>query len=136
MRCITLWQPWAEACIVGDKVFETRPRPMKARGTIGIHAALKPVKAANLGPKLCRLLTARWGDDWLDRITYGAIIGTVDVVDCVQMTAEMITGLSYQERMLGDWQVGRWAYRLEYPHRFEFPIAARGFQAMPWELTL
>lgn len=43
MKAITIWQPYAQAIVLGLKKFETRSWPTKYRGKLAIHASLKPL---------------------------------------------------------------------------------------------
>ena len=58
---------------------------------------------------------------------YGAVLGTVELVDCVPVEA-LIGKLSERERVLGDYTPGRFAWVLKNPVIFDRPIPARGFQ--------
>lgn len=60
---------------------------------------------------------------------FGAIIGTVEIVDCVPI--ERLYGTEYDtplERAVGDWSPGRYGWILKDPVIFETPIPAKGSQ--------
>ncbi|MDR2687713.1 MAG: methyltransferase domain-containing protein [Oscillospiraceae bacterium] len=117
MRALTLWQPWAQYIVTGEKRVETRGWPTKIRGEIAVHAAKrKPDK------------TIRFAD-----LPLGAIVGTVEIMDCVPI--EELYGSQYDtplERSYGDWAQGRYGWILRNPKRFEMPIAATGHQGF-WQ---
>lgn len=62
IKVITLWQPWASLIMIGAKPWEFRSWSYVARGvgvkpedTIGIHAAARPIKPAEVRDLLARL---------------------------------------------------------------------------------
>ncbi len=57
----------------------------------------------------------------------GRIIETVEIVDCVPVE-NILPTLMEQERLLGDYSPGRFAWVLKNPIMFEKPIPARGKQ--------
>jgi ASCH domain len=82
MQCLTVRQPFAWAIIQGPKRIENRSRPTSHRGPLAIHAGL--TKAEFKGRDFYDLMPGLPGHDDL---TYGAIIGFVDVVDCLPFEA-------------------------------------------------
>lgn len=85
MKTITIKQPWASLIVEGVKDIENRKWPTKFRGRVLIHAAAYPVKCipSNLLNSLqyaqvftANKLAALNGPN-------GAIIGSVEIVDCV-----------------------------------------------------
>lgn len=74
MRALSIRQPWAGLIVDGIKDVENRSRPTRVRGRIYVHASLRP----DLGPEVLRLMLSR------HQTQYGAIIGTVDIIDCVR----------------------------------------------------
>lgn len=74
MRCLSVRQPHANLILTGKKVEEFRSWKTLHRGPLAIHAALTLDREAfadfpELSPK---------------RLRRGAVIGVVDVVDCVE----------------------------------------------------
>jgi len=120
MRTITLWQPWAQFIVTGEKLVETRGWPTKIRGEIAIHAAKR---------KPDQLLH-------ITDLPLGAIIGTVEIMDCVHI--EKLYGSKYDtelERSYGDWAKGRYGWILNNPKRYGKPILATGRQGFwRWEM--
>src|SRR5574344_440163 len=88
MKTITVKQPWASLIVEGIKDIEnrTRPCPKKYIGKrILIHASAKSVKYNSLGEILTK---AQWealhgNFNPFKFVTCGAIIGSVEIVDCV-----------------------------------------------------
>lgn len=125
MKAFTVYQPYAYAIVAGLKQYETRPRRTNIRGRVAVHAGKgKPSfvsMAAVLIPKEGTVLH------------YGAVLGTVEIVDC-RPVEEIIPTLTERERLLGDYSPGRWAWVLKNPVMFDTPIPARGKQGWwNWE---
>ena len=119
MKALSLWQPWAQLIVTGEKLVETRGWPTKIRGKIAIHAAKrKPDK------------TLHFAD-----LPLGAVVGTVEIIDCLPI--EALYGSEYDtplERSYGDWAQGRYGWILRNPKRFDAPIPAAGHQGFwRWE---
>jgi hypothetical protein len=79
MKCISIKQPWAWLIFHGKPV-ENRSWPSKYRGTLLIHAAMTFDRVGE-GFILGSLKTAI---PEKDDLTFGAIIGQVDMIDCVK----------------------------------------------------
>lgn len=146
MKCITLWQPWASLLFSpGEfrKEFETRPRKMgfKPGETIAIHAAitLDGFRAFSQIPPADRVLihesllaqfqSVERGELWENVVPFGAIIGTLKVIDIVEtiVIADVITD---RERAFGDFRDGRVAIATAEPKAFETPIEWTGQQGV------
>lgn len=135
MKIISLHQPWASLVVMGVKKWETRSwRPSKLLGeTIGIHAtqSRQYLNCCMLWPFSKHID----GNPLL--LPRGAILGTVTLKMAV--TTEFWC-LKYQdgndeELALGNYSNNRTAWKLEDPHKFEKPIAARGYQQF-WNYDL
>ncbi len=125
MKAFTVYQPYAYAIIAGLKQYETRPRRTNVRGRVAVHAG----KAKDvLIPRPVELIIPK-----STVLHYGAVLGTVEIVDCVPIET-IIDKISEQERLLGDYNPGRFAWVLQNPVMFDKPIPARGFQGWwNWE---
>ena len=123
MKAISLWQPWASLCFTGYKKFETRHWATPYRGPLAIHAAQKLV--TDLDDDLLALLQDLFGPAWPRRLPRGAMVGTATLVNCLSTEAFDADAI---ERLCGNWEPGRFAWRLEGARRFETPIAAKGRQ--------
>lgn len=125
MKAFTVYQPYAYAIVAGLKQYETRPRRTNVRGCVAVHAG----KAKDvLIPRPVGLIIPE-----STVLHYGAVLGTVEIVDCIPV-GDLINKLSEQERLLGDYTPGRFAWVLKNPVMFDNPIPARGFQGWwHWE---
>lgn len=154
MKAISLWNPWATLLAHGLKSVETRGWHMSHRGPLLVHAAKKwdgrlsdlcvaePFRSAL---DLCGIGTAT-------RLPFGAIIGVVEVVDCVPVERVevdplgVINGFTHQdldgrtwltidetERAFGDYTARRYAILCRNARAFREPVPCKG-QQMLWEI--
>jgi hypothetical protein len=115
MKALSIKQPWAWAILHAGKAIENRPRRTHFRGTIAVHASLKPFKNwEEWYPK--RALKVPPPEDWV----FGAIIGFVDIVDCI--------GSSRSK-----WFIGPFGYVLEKPRTLPNPVPCKGALGL-WEV--
>ena len=80
VRALTVCQPWAWAIVDGHKLVENRTRLTKYRGPLVIHAG-KSMAWDEHG----RQFLAKMGLRVPERLPLGAIVGVVDLVDCVRV---------------------------------------------------
>lgn len=127
LRALTIHQPYASAILLGIKQYETRPQKTNIRGRIAIHAGKKELSEVlrQLPDEQREELLALYRQPPLcDELIYrGAIIGTVELVDCVPIE-EIAKSVSARERILGDYSPGRFAWVLRDPIRFDSPVPA------------
>jgi hypothetical protein len=102
MKTLTVCQPWAWAIVHGLKRVENRSWATHYRGPILIHAGKSRLPA--------ELPEAP------DNLVYGAVLGGVDIVDCVPVDD------IHDNRFA----VGPWCWVLGRPWRLRQPIAAKG----------
>ena len=85
MRCLSLWQPHAQAIALGIKPYETRGWSTNYRGPLAIHAAKKVFDYRHYPldyyQEVCRQLKHAGCPSYA--LDYGKILCVVDVVDCV-----------------------------------------------------
>lgn len=87
MKAITIKQPWASLIAHGIKPIENRSWKTKFRGTVLIHSAAKPAKGLFkvMDNEMRRLagVCETWKPLYFSDLPHSAIIGKVDIVDCV-----------------------------------------------------
>lgn len=133
MRALPLYQPWASLVVDGVKRVETRPKPIRTLvgERIAIHAtANEPLIARAAAVRA--MIGAGVSLD-LEAIPHGALVGTVRVVDCVEMTETWVEWMrlnSPREFALGNYAPGRWRFRLDDPRRFARPVPWKGSQGV------
>ncbi len=128
MKALSLHQPWATLVVLGVKRLETRRWRTEHRGPLVIHAARTFPPA---GQQLCRQepfrsLLAEAGFAREDDLPRGALLGIVQVRDCLRTEEMDLDALSDTDRAVGDFSPGRWAWLLEQPERFVRPIPCPG----------
>ena len=128
MKALTVYQPYAYAIVAGLKQYETRPQRTNIRGRVAVHAAKGKPRFVTLAVDMALPETMK--------LHFGAVIGAVEIVDCVPVE-EIIPTLTERERVLGDYSPGRFAWVLRNPIMFEKPIPARGKQGWwDWPFVL
>lgn len=106
MKALTIRQPWAWAIVTGLKSIENRSWPTRYRGLLLVHAGRQPWSGAYDMPE-CPALKS---------LPYGAIVGGVDVVDCVPV-----------EQVAGDrFASGPWCWKLANAWLIEKPVPMLG----------
>ncbi|MCP4248068.1 MAG: ASCH domain-containing protein [bacterium] len=129
MKALSVNQPWAWLIIHGGKWIENRTWSTTYRGPLAIHAGR----------------SRRWLDDWYlpdgtgrdcglrnadcgltlprrDDLIFGAVIGLVDLVDCLPSDHPRVTG--------DRWNDGAgWCWVLSNPRPIE-PVTCRGRQRL------
>lgn len=102
----------------GRKGVENRTRPTGLRGRLAIHSSAKPA----VDPPL---------EAWGSRTTFGAVLGTVELVDChregdarcVERGCRRDPWAEFADHR--DPRI-RWHYVVEQPREFVTPIPAKG----------
>jgi len=155
MRAITLYQPWATLIALGLKRFETRHWATTWRGEIAIHAGAARTDWNKLQRELAHYRSGQYtcGNGSLadvyfryqtgllpnglrlnEPMPFSAVLCIVKIVDCIPMTPDFIIGQTREERAVGGWAPGRYAWQLEMVEQFAQPIPAKGGQGI-WHWT-
>lgn len=128
VKAITLHQPWASLIAIGAKEYETRSWTHGYRGQLAIHAG----KTLGVTPE-------GWIQDWVQplgiqdvtTLPMGAVLCVCELT-AIYRTAELLPHLSMQEKVFGNFQPGRFAWRMKVVGVFDPPIPARGKQGL-WD---
>lgn len=154
MKALTIWQPYASLLAGGIKRYETRSWATGYRGAVAVHAAKKPPvdtimelsnsmydgkgrKIPGIAQEVERTLEALDrlypGPRDLEKLPTGAVIGLGQLVGCHYIDEEFLDKLDGEERALGDFSPGRFAWEFK-PNMYIFatPIPAKGMQGL-WE---
>ena len=131
MKTITLWQPWATLWATGIKKVETRSWSLdriQLPSRILIHAAARPIKQLELDG-ICEDLPKSMHAA-IDSLKYptGCIVGICTLQSAERMSRDVIINTSPIERVLGLWDIGRWAWFSSDPILLDSPIPCRGNQ--------
>ena len=114
LRAISIRQPWAHAILHLGKNVENRPMRTHSRGRILIQASLKVEREEALRLRLDP-----------DELPTGAIVGSVEIVDCVRNLKSR-----WADR-------GSWHWLLKNPRVLKTPIPFKGklgFMRVPGKL--
>jgi hypothetical protein len=160
MRILTLWQPWASLIALKLKQYETRSWPTGYRGKLAIHAAKRPFVSADGSETLDQAAWLTWLDalelaheagiltnesklPFAHELPLGCIVAIADLTACLEMADNIsrppseiaCMGLHTPlELAVGDWQVGRYAWKLKNVIALPEPIPFKGAQGLR-ELT-
>lgn len=104
MMVLTVKQPWAWGLIHGPKRVENRSWPTSYRGPLAIHAGKSRTALGDEGDLFP-------GMPGYGELVYGAIIGVVDLVECVPVTDARVAGGPFAE--------GPWCWVTENPRPVE-----------------
>lgn len=140
MKCISLHQPWAWLCVTtsydgkAEKQYETRHWPTSYRGPLLIHASKKwsGDQQYMYGDRYFHdSLMRHFGRIPMaqDCFDFGAIIGRVDLVNCVRVET-IRESLGLRERSFGNYENGRYAWQFSDPIQFAEPLVYRGNQGL------
>jgi tetratricopeptide (TPR) repeat protein len=105
-RCLSIRQPWAWAICAGVRGVDNRTWSTDYRGQIAIHASSKPLEKGQFDGNLD-----------ISLLTYGAIIGTADLVDVVELTESLDSD---------PWASGPLCWLLQNGRLFAEPIRFKG----------
>jgi hypothetical protein len=134
VKAWSLWQPWASLWLSPCKIHETRSWPLNYRGPLLVHAT-KHIEFKSVSPDLEDILDSEFGPHWGTDLPRGALIGLVEVVDCVR-TVNAELGATAEDVACGDWTPGRYAIkRSPVVKKFAWPIPYRGKQRNPFDVS-
>ena len=121
MRALTIKQPWAELIITGLKDVENRSRRTHFRGRFAVHAGLRRAEFDDLDlDEMPTKYRRPIQDAWQRHDFAGKVLGTVELIDCIQDSAS-------------PWAIdGYWHWILADPRPYTRPVAAKG-QLGLWE---
>lgn len=129
MKAISLWQPWASLWCSDRKIHETRHWPTSHRGWLLVHAAKRFEKNFEVDDPLRMILDDEFDGHWAMDLPIGALIGRVNLVDCVR-TETFPAGYDGDDYHCGDFADGRYAWKRDEFEVFKRPIPYRGMQGM------
>lgn len=131
MKALSLWQPWASLYLTDRKLHETRHWPLQRwwpawqpGDWLAIHAAQR-IRFSEVVPQLADICADEFGPHWGRELPTGAIIGAVQIMDCVGVDT---LGYDGPDTLPDDFWCGNFA-----PGRFAFAKGAvRRFTPLPF----
>lgn len=128
MKAISLWQPWASLIMMGQKHFETRSWATPYRGDLVIHAA-KHWDMESYHDFYMKFfpMFAAFGITSHKQLPFGAAICMCTLADCLS-TSQVIRVIGETEKLCGNYQPGRYAWKLTDIVPFDAPVPYRGEQ--------
>ena len=122
-KVLSFMQPYAELIKTGKKTIDTRTWKTEYRGKLFVHAS-----ATKISKSLCDN-SVLMGLVKNDKIDYGCIICSCELVDCIKMTDEYVADMHdhhYEEYLCGIYESGRYAWILKNIEVLDIPIPAKG----------
>ena len=128
LKAISLWQPWASLIPLGLKHYESRSWKTLYRGKLLICSTTNNSKHYREYLKVKdELQLPPWNEN---NFPHGCAIAICDLVDCIEMAPEFIAQQSQTEILCGDWQVGRYAWKLKNIQPIPESFAVKGKQGL------
>ena len=122
MKVLSITEPYATLIKDGIKKIETRSWKTNYRGKLYIHASSTKIPKKYKDNKDVMNLVN------LEKLNYGKIICSCDLIDCVEMTPEFINDIkkNKNEFKTGIYEVGRYAWILDNVKVLKNPIQKKG----------
>lgn len=133
MKALTILQPFAQLIYCGAKKIETRSWATNYRGPIAIHAGVEDYKIEDKDVEAAIEAVLYYQNNDAE-VLHGHIIAIAELVDCIEITEEMIaekeqTVPGRNEIVFGHWAPGRFAWVLENVQKIE-PVKIKGKQRL------
>lgn len=125
LKALSLTQPWLWSILHAGKSIENRKWPTYFRGTCALHAAKGMKDEEYHSAKAFIEAVSGLTVPKPEELVRGAIVGLVDIVDCVKVHTS-------------PWFFGKYGFVLENPRILPTPIACKGalnFWDVPGEIT-
>ncbi len=115
MKALSIRQPWAWLIVQGYKDVENRLWSTRFRGRIYVHTGKQPDKLSSMeeGCIGAELDDKAWGEFLKREWPLGAIVGSVEIVDCVISSSS-------------PWFIGPYGFVLANPVVYGTPIPCKG----------
>ena len=129
LKAISLWQPYCSLITLGLKKYETRSWKTNYRGKLLICSTAKLTKKQyQQYRKICSSVELpAWNEI---NFPCGKAIAICDLVDCIPITGSFIKVQSETEIKSGDWEVGRYAWKLKNIQPITEAFAVKGKQGL------
>jgi len=115
-KALSIRQPYAWLICKGYKDVENRNWTTGFRGRIYVHAGVSKIYLQDAENDLVKRLSGSQTSDFMaikNTLSFGAIIGEVDIIDCVTESES-------------PWFTGKYGFLLRNPILYDHPIPCRG----------
>ena len=123
MKVLSLTEPYATLIKNGIKTIETRSWKTNYRGKLYIHASSTKIpKTFKENKELMSLVD-------INKLNYGNIICSCELIDCIQMTDDFVSDIKNNkmlEYITGIYSKGRYAWILSNIEILDNPIKVKG----------
>jgi activating signal cointegrator 1 len=134
MKCISVWEPWASLLACGHKAYETRswsPPASCMKVDVAIHAAqslagMSYLDHPNRDERLVEICDRVLGRD--HPFAFGHILAVGQIGFTIPTVGMIADEVMVEERRMGDWSPGRYAWRFLNVRRLRHPVRCRGRQ--------
>ena len=131
MKVLSITEPYATLIKNNVKKIETRSWKTNYRGKLLIHASSTKIpKEYKENAEVMKLIN-------IDKLNFGYIICSCDLVDCIEMTDEFIEKVKNNktEYICGIYKRGRYAWILDNIEVLDKPIKAKGHLGI-WNIEI
>ena len=139
IRVLAVRQPWASLIVEGLKTIEVRSRPTNIRERVAIYATKDEKWLHNNLWYRVELASKLQGDpryDPSEKLEYGKIIGSVEIVDCIKMSFINFHA-AYNQHFSPYRFADDHGWELDNPIKFETPIPYKPPKgAVVWSKTV
>lgn len=128
MKALALIQPWASAWLSPAKIHETRSWRTHHRGWLLVHASATRIPR-DISPSLDAVMDEHFGQHWGLEVPRGALIGMVDVIDCLPTTDIYKRGYRNHDNddwICGNFDPGRFGFKRGDYKVFKRPVPWKG----------
>jgi hypothetical protein len=137
MKALSTWQPYASLLVYKIKKYETRSWATNYKGLIAIHAAKKSAKSVMnmllpwVWQTIQHLLSPYYPKiEYPGNLPVGAVLGYGNLIACHLIDAEFIATLSEDEKLMGDYTLGRYAWEIVDVVMLDKPVPMAGKQGL------
>lgn len=142
MKAITVYQPYATLAVhrgkagIPAKTYETRSWATSYRGPLAIHAAKRhpAIVLDTLPAYIAQAIRMELREMLLEDLPTGCIVGGGNLVACHYIDEAFLEQLHPEQRIYGDYSLGRYAWELDKMQELTYPIPIPGKQGLwNWE---
>jgi hypothetical protein len=140
IKVLSMWQPWASCVPHGIKGNETRSWKTNYRGWLAIHSTKSINKKAQILacqiPVIKRMMIDDGYQGQIVNLPLAKVVAVAELLDVIKMDEKFIDFfVSDDEKSVGDYQVGRYAWKFGEVYRIWSLNSIQGKQGL-WDYDL